>query len=128
MNLSHEFFTPQKFSKADLELYKQSAKRNLEIAHRSVDSEVVFHFGFMSLIKIGIYCLAKAGHRVKSQPGHHRKIIEYLSEVLESKDVLMIGDRMRKNRNLDFYGPNTVSSMTKAKEYLKFVDQIFEKI
>ena len=120
MKLDKNFFISQKFSPAELDKYKKSAKRSLDIAGDSKDPEVIFHFAFMALIKIGIYCLAQADHRVKSRPGHHQKIIEYLSQALDSKDILIIGDKMRKERNLDFYGGDALCSVEEAREYLKF--------
>ena len=128
MTLDKNFFMSQKFSRSDLEKYKKSAKRDLEIADNSKDSEVAFHFAFMALIKMGIYCLAKAGHRVKSRPGHHQKIIEYLSRSLDSQDVLIIGDKMRKDRNLDFYSADIAYSREETMEYLQFIKGIFRKI
>lgn len=128
MNLDKNFFIHQKFSTVDLEKYKRSAGRELEIAGTSKDPEVMFHFAFMALIKIGIYCLAKRGYRIKSRPGHHQKIIEYLSQALDSEEILVVGDKMRKDRNLDFYSADLVYSKEEANEYLKFVKDIFNKI
>jgi len=63
----------QQYSLDEIERYKKSAKRALEIAMSSKESEIIFHFAYMSLIKMGIYCLAKSGYRVKSKAGHTRK-------------------------------------------------------
>lgn len=128
MKLDKNFFMPQKFTPVDLEKYKKSAKRDLEIAGDSKDSEVIFHFTFMALIKMGIYCLAKTGYRIKSQPGHHQKIIEYLSQYFDSKEILIIGDKMRKDRNLDFYSADVTYSKQETAEYLEFIKGIFKKI
>ncbi|HNV23359.1 MAG TPA: hypothetical protein PKH98_00555, partial [Candidatus Omnitrophota bacterium] len=65
--------------------------------------------------------IAKEGYRVKSSLGHHQKIIEALSQILDSKDVLIIGDSMRKARNLDFYSATTFTVTNEVKEYLVFV-------
>ena len=128
MKFDKNFFIPQKFSSTELDKYKLSAKRNLDIANGSEDPEVAFHFSFMALVKMGIYCLAKAGYRVKSRPGHHQKIIEQLSHVLRSEEILMIGDKMRKDRNLDFYGADVVCSLEETREYLEFVNKVFKKV
>ncbi len=128
MNLDKNFFVSQKFSVADLEKYRKSAGRGLEIAGASKDPEVMFHFAFMALIKIGIYTLAKTGHRIKSRPGHHQKIIEYLSQAFDSQEILSVGDKMRKDRNLDFYSADLVYSREDAIEYLKFIKGVFNKL
>ena len=94
----------------------------------SKEPEVIFHFAYMALIKIGIYCLAKVGYRVKSRPGHHQKIIEYLSTAINSEEVSIIGDKMRKDRNLDLYSADIVYSYGEIKEYLKFVENIYKQI
>ena len=102
MRLDRNFFITQKFTEDELKKYKQSAKRDLDIAKTSKDSEVTFHFSYMALVKIGIYCLAREGYRLKSRPGHHQKIIEYLSRHLNSENILMIGDKMRKDTLINF--------------------------
>jgi len=84
MKYDKNFFIKQQFDQEELEKYKKSAERNLNIAKSSEEPEVIFHFAYMALIKIGIYCLAKAGYRIKGKPGHHQKIIEYLSKALNS--------------------------------------------
>ncbi len=128
MKLDKNFFIKQKFSLVEIEKYKKSAKRNLEIAKSSKEPEVIFHFAYMSLIKMGIYCLAKDGYRVKSQPGHYQKIIEYLSQTLKSEDIIIIGDKMRRDRNLDLYSADIVYSEAEIKEYLEFIENIYKKI
>jgi len=122
------FFIKQHFKEEELEKYKKSAGRNLNTAKSAKESEVAFHFAYMALLKIGIYCLAKAGYRVKSKSGHHQKIIEYLGKILNSENIALIGDKMRKDRNLDLYSADTVYSDSQIKEYIKFIETIYEKL
>ena len=128
MKLDRNFFVRQHFTTVELHKYKDSALRDVKIATGADKSEVVFHFAFMALIKIGIYRIAREGYRVKSRPGHHQKIIEQLGRILGSEEVLMIGDKMRKERNLDFYGADVVCSAEEAREYLEFVNGIFRRV
>lgn len=128
MTLDKNFFIAQKFSEAQLVRYKNSTARDLEIARKSSEAEVIFHFAFMGLIKIGICKLAGAGYRIKSRPGHHQKIIEYLSGVMGMEEILVLGDKMRKDRNLDFYSADFICSKSEAREYYDFVYGIFEKL
>ena len=128
MILDKNFFISQKFTEIQLDKYKKSAKRDLDIANGSDNAEVIFHFAFMTLVKIGIYFLAKAGYRIKSRPGHHQKIIEQLGRILGSEEILIVGDKMRKDRNLDFYGADPAYSKEEAHDYLVFVNGVFDKI
>ncbi len=128
MKFEREYFIKQKFTEAELKKYGRAIRRDLGIAGESRESEVTFHFTFMALIKIGIYCLAQQGYRVKSRPGHHQKIIESLSEFFQSEDVLIVGEKMRKDRNLDFYGAEVIHSPDEVQEYFKFVEDLYKKI
>jgi hypothetical protein len=111
MIFDENYFSKQKFSGADIENYKASAKRDFEIAVKSKELEVKFHFSYMALIKIGLCSIAREGYRVKSRPGHHIKIIEALSKLMKNDDIIVIGDKMRKDRNIDFYEPaGTISN------------------
>jgi hypothetical protein len=82
----------------------------------------------MALIKMGIYLIAKAGYRVKSEPGHHVKIIEALSGILSLKDILVVGDKMRKDRNIDLYSGGIVISPAESKEYFEFVEGLYKRL
>jgi len=128
MMIDKKFFIKQKFGPSELAKHKKSARRDLDIAKSSQEPEVMFHFAYMALIKIGIYCLAKTGYRVKAHAGHHQKIIEYLSHLLNLEDVLIIGDKMRKDRNLDLYSADTVYSTDELTEYLEFIERIYKQV
>lgn len=128
MKLDKNFFIKQRYSLDEIEKHKKSAKRNLEIAESSKETEVIFHFAYMALIKMGLYCLAKSGYRVKSKPGHHQKIIEHLSQALKSEDIIIIGEKMRKDRNLDLYSADVMYSEKEIKEYLEFIEDIYKRI
>ena len=80
----------------------------------------------MALARLGIYYIARAGYRVKGKPGHHQKIIEALARILKSQDIEIVGNKMRKDRNLDFYDCETVYDDKEIKEYLIFVEEILK--
>ena len=124
MNFEKKFFVQQKFNQAELDNRKQSIKRNLGLARGKKEPEIVFHFSYMALIKTGIYHIAKAGYRVKRTPGHHIKIIEALSKILKIKDIMVVGDKMRKDRNIDLYCGGVLIGSREAKEYFDFVENI----
>lgn len=121
------FFVPQKFSLEDLERFKASARRDLEIARTSGHAEVKFHFTYMALVKAGIFCAAQEGVRVKSKPGHHQKILETLAMVAGNEDVLVMGDKMRRDRNADLYDSTGRYNDAEIEQYFSFVSNLLEK-
>ena len=127
MKLDKNYFSRQSFTSDELKKYRQSVIRYLNIAKTSTETDVKFHFAYMALIKIGIYFIAKEGYRIKSRPGHHQKIIEILSKLLDNEDIIIVGDKMRKNRNLDFYSSDSPITETEAAQDLKFTEEIFSK-
>lgn len=128
MKWPEEFFHQQDFMPSELVRYQRAAQRDLDIAKKTGEPEVTFHFTYMALVKIGIYCIAKEGYRIKSRPGHHQKIIERLSQLLNDEDILVLGDKMRKERNLDFYNAATFTLTDEIHQYLQFVKTLFKKV
>lgn len=128
MKFDPNFFIKQKFTEAQLKKHGQSAQRDLNIAQTSKESEVRFHFTYMAMLKAGIYYLARHGYRVKGVPGHHQKVIEALSRIMELQDIQIVGDKMRKDRNLDLYSAELLTSPEEIQEYFHFVKDLFKKI
>ena len=126
INFDKNYFVEQEFSEKELGKYYESAKRDLRIAKKNKEPEVRFHFVYMALIKIGIYHISKNGYRIKSRPGHHQAIIEYLSKILSNEDIKIIGDKMRKDRNLDLYSAGMGNTADEISMYVAFVDKIFK--
>ena len=87
-----------------------------------------FHFTYMALIKTGIYLIAREGYRVKSRPGHHQMIIEEASAILKNEDLLLIGDKMRRARNMDFYSADGIITETEADKDFVFVEKIYKSL
>ena len=128
MNWDKNYFVVQVFSKTELAKYKKSAGRDLAIALSNPEIEVQFHFAYMALVKIGIYLIAKEGYRVKSRPGHHVKIIEALSDLCQSEEILLIGDKMRKDRNLDLYGGDSYYSQDETSVFLHKINDLYQSL
>ena len=55
MKFDSNQFTEQSFSAEELRKYYQAIKRDLAIASRDAEPEVIFHFSYMALLKIGMY-------------------------------------------------------------------------
>lgn len=128
MKFEKEYFTFQSFSKKELLNLNNAITKALNIATTNKYPEVIFHFTYMALLKIGIYALAKREYRIKSRPGHHIKILDALSSITHNEEIAIIGNNMRKNRNLDIYSSSAIITKEAAQEYLIFVKKIFKQI
>jgi len=128
MKISFEtnFFEKRKFDKKTIEKYSNGATRDLKIASDNSHPEVIFKFSYDSLIKTGLTLIAFCGYRVKSRQGHHIKIIEKLSQILDNKDIEIMGEVMRKKRNLDLYDGGVIISVKEAEEYLNFIKDVIK--
>lgn len=116
-------FTPQQ-----LQQYWRSAENDVRIAQHSHVPEVMFKFSHDALIKLGITMIARQGHRVRSAVGHHVKIIEKLSQLLGNEDIAVVGNQMRRMRNLDFYDGGMLITGRDSKEFLIFVQGVCHRI
>ena len=115
------------FSSGQISRYYKSALRDLRIARKANETEVKFRFCYDALLKLAITVSAKHNLRIKSRQGHHIKLIDKLSEILEDRDIHVIGQDMREKRNWDLYGGGIIISQKEAKEYLKWTENIFQK-
>lgn len=61
-------------------------------------------------------------------PGHHVKIIEMLSKILNDDSISTVGNAMRSKRNLDLYGEGIIVSKKEGKDYYEFVKKVLERI
>ena len=127
MKFDKGFFVKQAFASEDLERFKISALRDLEIAHHGEPPEVKFHFTYMALVKAGIFCIAREGYRVKSKPGHYQKIVETLSQIMDNKDIEIIGNKMRRDRNADLYDSVGRYNDEEIEGYFSFISAIVKK-
>lgn len=124
-----EFFRRVKFSEEEIRKFFESAQHDLGIAQKDQFAEVRFTYSFQALIKSGIALIAKSGGvKVRSIPGHHAKILEKMSEILKDSNISEIGNAMRARRNTDFYGGGTPISENEARDYLKFTEDVLQKV
>lgn len=126
--MDKNFFSTQAFAAAELRKLLSSAAKYLEISRKNSEPEVKFHFTYMALIKIGIYLIARERYRVKSRPGHHQMIIGELGELLKNEDVVLIGDKMRRSRNMDLYSADGMITETEADKDFEFVEKIYKSL
>lgn len=130
MSLSFEtkFFEKRKFEEKTIKKYFAGAERDFKIARENKHPEVVFKFSYDCLIKLGITLIVSQGYRIKSRTGHHIKILEKFSQILENRDIEIMGEAMRKKRNFDLYEGGAIISEKEAEDYLNFVKEIFTQV
>ncbi|MEW6169958.1 MAG: hypothetical protein AB1472_00110 [Candidatus Omnitrophota bacterium] len=64
---------------------------------------------------------------MRSATGHHIKILEKLSQILKEEDIIVLGNKMRQERNINLYDGGFVVGEKDIREYLIFVKSIFKK-
>ena len=126
-SFEQEYFQKFKFTKAQIDRYVESALRDLDIARKDQFREVQFTYCYQSLIKIGMAILAKKGMKVRSVTGHHVKILNKLSEILDDPDIFTMGNAMRMKRNRDLYDAGTAITKKETDDYIVFVDKVIRK-
>ncbi|MDD2576712.1 MAG: hypothetical protein PHV76_04335 [Bacteroidales bacterium] len=120
-----DYFKKMDFSLKQVDSYLISAVKDMKIAEKYDDPEVRFEFVFKSLIKFGITLIASYGYKVSSRKGHHRKVLEKMSEILNNEEILIVLERIRKTRNTEFYDGGTIITRKQSDEYLSFLKEIY---
>ena len=128
MKFEPEYFQKFGFETSQIKQYYVSAKHDLEIAMKFSLADVTFKFSYDALIKLGITVIAKEGYKVRSNAGHHFKIIEKLAEILDDENVAIVANKMRQTRNFNLYDGGYLISEKESREYLKFVNEVFYKV
>jgi len=122
------FFQKMDFTENKIQKFIDSALRDVAIARNAKELEVVFKFTYDALIKLGIALIAKKSFKVRSVPGHHVKILEAMSVILEDEDISILGNQMRQKRNIDLYEGYGEVTAKEAKEYLDFIEKVVKQI
>ena len=116
------------FKDEQIDQFLKSALHDLKIAEESDIFDVIFKFSYDALIKLGIAFIAKKGYKVRSTAGHHVKILEKLSQLLKDEDILVLGNKMRQERNTNLYDGGFFVGDKDSREYLDFVKSVFKKV
>ena len=129
MRFDKKYFQKLDFVDNDIKQYYENTLRDLKIAREDDIPEVRFTFSYQVLIKCGITVIAKVGQvKVRSVPGHHKLIIEKLSEILKDEEIIDIANAMRAKRNSDLYSGGEMITQKEADEYLEFVEKVLNKV
>jgi len=124
-----KYFSKFKFTPEHIRRYFNNATRDFKIASEDEHLEVKFNYCYNAFIKAGIALIAaRGGVKVRSIAGHHVKIIEKMSEILNDKMIMAVGNAMRSKRNEDFYGGGIFISEKESAEYLEYVKGVLTKI
>ena len=127
INFESQYFQKLAFKDEQIEQFLKSALHDLKIAQDSDIPDVVFKFSYDAFIKLGIVLIAQKGYKVRSTTGHHVKILEKLSQLLKDEDILVLGNKMRQERNVNLYDGGFFVGEKDSLEYLKFVKSTFKK-
>ena len=127
INFESQHFQKLAFEEKQIEQFLLSAKHDLEIAECTDITDVMFKFIYDALIKLGIALIAKKGYKVRSKAGHHVKILEKLSQLLQYEDIPVLGNKMRQERNTNLYDGGFFVGEKDSLEYLEFVRNTFKK-
>ena len=128
MKFEDKYFTAFTFTKEQVDRNLSNAFRDLNIAQKDQIREVKFNYVYTAFLKAGIALLSWHQVRVKSQPGHHLKIIEKMAEVLEDESIADIGNAMRVKRNADLYVGGVEITEKECREYIDFVEKILSRV
>ena len=127
IDFESQHFQKLAFEEEQIDQFLKSALHDLKIAGESDISDVIFKFSYDALIKLGIALIARKGYKVRSTAGHHVKILEKLSQLLKDEDILVLGNKMRQERNVNLYDGGFFVGEKDSLEYLKFVKSVFKK-
>jgi len=128
MGIDGKYFTRFDFTNEQVMRNLLNAQRDLSIARRDRIPEVKFNYAYSALLKAGMALLSHHRLKVKSVPGHHVKIIEYLAGKLGDESIAEIGNVMRNKRNLDLYAGGTDVTGKECAEYFALVEKVVSKV
>ncbi len=123
---------PHAIDWAQIERFLASADKKLASARKilAFDEEACLQQAYEAMLKASLGFMFSYGFRVRSQPGHHIAIIDFVQSRLEKKHtgLLIVFDRLRRKRNLALYedtgfvsGHDAEQALTSAAEYLKII-------
>jgi uncharacterized protein (UPF0332 family) len=105
-----------------IDRFLQSAERKLVTARKILefDEEASLQQAYEAMLRASLAFIFSYGQRVRSQPGHHIAIIEFVQERLgkEHAGLLILFDHLRRKRNLVLYDDSGFVSLHEAEEAL----------
>ena len=124
-----KYFKRLIFTEEQLDSYIKNAFKDLKIAKDNPTPEVKFTYSYNALLKSGIALIAGVKNlKVRSVPGHHIKILEDMSKILEDNSIFDTGNAMRMKRNTDLYDGGIFISEKESMDYYEFVEETVKKV
>jgi uncharacterized protein (UPF0332 family) len=106
-----------------IERFLQSAEKKLASARKilAFDEEACLQQAYEAMLKASLGFMFSHASRVRSQPGHHIAIIEFVRTHIDKKHdgLLTVFDRLRRKRNLALYDDTGFVSHEDAEQALK---------
>lgn len=128
MKYEEKYFIPFKFSEGQALRHLENAEKDMGIARKDDILDVKFNYAYTALIKSGIALLAHNGMKIRSIPGHHAIIIEYIANTIGEHEIDAVGNAMRSKRNVGMYSGGTEVTEKECHEYIDFVEKIVAKV
>src|SRR5258708_36032704 len=98
---------PQAVDWAQIDRFRASADKKLTSARKilAFDEEACLQQGYEAMLKASLGFMFSHGFRVRSQPGHHIAIIDFVRSRIDKKHtgLLVVFDRLRRKRNPALY-------------------------
>lgn len=108
---------------AQIDRFLASADKKLASASKilAFDEEACLEQAYEAMLKASLGFMFSHGFRVRSQPGHHVAIIEFVRARIDKKHaaLLTILDRLRRKRNIALYDDTGFVSQHDAQEALE---------
>lgn len=124
-----KFFRKITFTDEQIKSYLNNALKDLKIAKHQNVPEVKFNYSYTALLKAGIALIAATRNlKVRTMPGHHIKILELMSKILNDNSIFEFGNAMRMKRNTDLYGGGILITEKESKDYYNYVEKAIYRV
>src|SRR5712692_15978 len=108
---------------AQIDRFLASADKKLTSARKSLafDEEACLQQAYEAMLKASLGFMFSHGFRVRSQPGHHIAIIDFVRSRIDKKHtgLLVVFDRLRRKRNTALYDDTGFISHHDAEQALE---------
>lgn len=123
---------PHKVDWGQIERFLQGAEKKLASAHKilAFDEEACLQQAYEAMLKASLGFMFSYGTRVRSQPGHHIAIIEFVRTRVDKKHAGLISvfGRLRRKRNTALYDDigfvsrhDAEQALETARQYVKVI-------
>lgn len=110
-----------------IERFLESAEKKLVSARKILefDDEASLQQAYEAMLRASLGYMFSHGSRVRSQPGHHIAVIEFVRAHLDKKHaaLLTVFDRLRRKRNTALYDDTGFVSREDAEQALATADE-----